>query len=171
MRVQYDGSTMKSKRLRGKALGLCLGACLCILGLVTFAHESFAQDSPIPSTSTGQLGISPEQPVAPPQPIIIRTPAPAANGSNANAGTRSGQAAGQNVTAPVAAVPVPPAAEMPPIPDPDPNNPVEVQSASLLKMAYELKSEVDKTTKDTLSVTVVRRASDIEQLARKMRSK
>jgi hypothetical protein len=61
--------------------------------------------------------------------------------------------------------------EMPPIPAPDPNNPVAVQSANLLKMAYDLKSEVDKTTKDTLSVTVVRRAAEIEQLARKMRAK
>jgi hypothetical protein len=169
MRVQYNGSTMKSKRLRGKSPGLCLGACLFILCLMAFAHESFAQDSPIPSTSTGQLGISPEQPVAPPQPIIIRTPAPAATGGQ-SASPRA-RAGGQNVTAPVATAAVPVAAEMPPIPDPDPNNPVEVQTASLLKMAYELKSEVDKTTKDTLSVTVVRRASDIEQLARKMRSK
>ena len=61
--------------------------------------------------------------------------------------------------------------EMPAIPDPDPNNPVAVQSTNLLKLAYNLKSEVDKTTKDTLSVTVVRQAAEIELLARKMRTK
>jgi len=44
------------------------------------------------------------------------------------------------------------------------------QCAELLKMATALKSEVDKTTKDTLSVAVVRKAGEIEQLAHKVRS-
>ena len=44
------------------------------------------------------------------------------------------------------------------------------ECADLLKMALDLKAEVDKTTKDTLSVTVVRKASEIEQLARKVRT-
>jgi hypothetical protein len=39
------------------------------------------------------------------------------------------------------------------------------QSASLLKLATDLKAEVDKTTKDTLSITVVRKADEIEKLA------
>jgi len=43
------------------------------------------------------------------------------------------------------------------------------QAAALLKMATALKTEVDKTTKDTLSVTVVRKAGEIEQLAHKVR--
>ena len=47
--------------------------------------------------------------------------------------------------------------------------PVAAQCASLLKMATDLKAEVDKTTKDQLSVTVVRRAGEIEQLARTVR--
>jgi hypothetical protein len=41
--------------------------------------------------------------------------------------------------------------------------------AALLKLATDLKAEVDKTTKDELSVTVVRKAGEIEQLARKVR--
>jgi hypothetical protein len=41
--------------------------------------------------------------------------------------------------------------------------------AKLLELATGLKSEVDKSTKDTLSVTVIRKAGEIEQLARKMR--
>lgn len=153
MRVQYDGSTMKAKQLRGMLPLLCLLAGFCALTLAAhlLEHKAFAQDSPLPSTSTGQLGISPEEPVAPPQPIFIRTPAPSATGS------------------PQAGAPA--KVEMPAIPDPDPNNPVAVQSANLLKLAYNLKSEVDKTTKDTLSVTVVRRAAEIEQMARKMRTK
>ena len=43
------------------------------------------------------------------------------------------------------------------------------EAADLLKMATALKTEVDKTTKDTLSVTVVRKAGEIEQLAHKVR--
>jgi hypothetical protein len=43
--------------------------------------------------------------------------------------------------------------------------------ASLLKLATDLKAEVDKTTKEELSVSVVRKADEIEQLARKVRKK
>jgi hypothetical protein len=44
------------------------------------------------------------------------------------------------------------------------------EAADLLEMATALKAEVDKSTKDTLSVTVVRRAGEIEQLAHKART-
>lgn len=44
------------------------------------------------------------------------------------------------------------------------------ECADLLKMATDLKSEVDKTTKDELSIAVVRKAGQIEQYARKLRS-
>ena len=44
------------------------------------------------------------------------------------------------------------------------------ECARLLKMAAALKTEVDKTNKDTLSVTVVREAGEIEQLAHKVRA-
>ncbi len=46
---------------------------------------------------------------------------------------------------------------------------VAKQCADLLKMATELKSAVDKSSADTLSVTVVRKAGEIEQLAHKVR--
>ncbi len=39
------------------------------------------------------------------------------------------------------------------------------ESASLLKLATDLKAEVDKTTKDTLSLNVIRKADEIEKLA------
>jgi hypothetical protein len=45
------------------------------------------------------------------------------------------------------------------------------QASSLLKMATDLKTEVYKTPKDTLSVAVIRKAGEIEQLARTLRSK
>jgi hypothetical protein len=41
--------------------------------------------------------------------------------------------------------------------------------ANLLKLATDLKVEVDKTTKDELSIAVVRKAGEIEQFARKVK--
>jgi len=52
----------------------------------------------------------------------------------------------------------------------DANEPqVARECADLLKMAADLKAAVEKTNKDTLSVTVVRKADEIEQYARKVR--
>ncbi len=47
---------------------------------------------------------------------------------------------------------------------------VAKECADLLQMATALKSEVDKSTKDMLSVSVVRKADQIEQLAHKVRA-
>lgn len=44
-------------------------------------------------------------------------------------------------------------------------------STKLLKLATELKNEVDKTTKDTLSLDVIRKADEIERLARSVKEK
>ncbi len=44
-------------------------------------------------------------------------------------------------------------------------------SARLLKLANDLKVEVDKTTKDTLSLGVIRKADEIERLARDVKEK
>ncbi len=44
-------------------------------------------------------------------------------------------------------------------------------TAGLLKLANNLKTEVDKSTPDTLSVSVIRQAGEIEKLAHKMRTK
>ncbi len=44
-------------------------------------------------------------------------------------------------------------------------------SAKLLKLATDLKSEVDKTTKDTLSLNVIRKADEIERLAHSVKEK
>jgi hypothetical protein len=43
-------------------------------------------------------------------------------------------------------------------------------SAKLLKLATDLKTEVDKSDKDTLSITVIRKAGEIEKLARSARN-
>ena len=44
-------------------------------------------------------------------------------------------------------------------------------SAELVKLAVELKAEVDKSTKDTLSLTVIRKADEIERAARSMKDR
>jgi hypothetical protein len=44
-------------------------------------------------------------------------------------------------------------------------------SAKLLKLATDLKGEVDKTTKDTLSLNVIRKADEIEKLAHSVKEK
>jgi hypothetical protein len=44
-------------------------------------------------------------------------------------------------------------------------------SAKLLKLATDLKAEVDKTTKDTLSLSVIRKAEEIEKLAHDVKEK
>lgn len=44
-------------------------------------------------------------------------------------------------------------------------------SARLLKLAAELKAEVDKSTKDTLSLNVIRKADEIERLAHGVKEK
>jgi hypothetical protein len=45
------------------------------------------------------------------------------------------------------------------------------ESALLLKLATDLKTEVDKTDKDTLSLSVIRKADVIEKLARDVKEK
>jgi len=45
------------------------------------------------------------------------------------------------------------------------------ESARLLKLATDLKIEVDKTSKDTLSINVIRKADEIEKLARDVKEK
>jgi hypothetical protein len=53
----------------------------------------------------------------------------------------------------------------------EPRNQLAGDSARLLKLAAELKAEVDKTNKDVLSVTVIRKADEIEKLTRAMKEK
>jgi hypothetical protein len=48
---------------------------------------------------------------------------------------------------------------------------IAADSAELLRLATELKAEVDKTNTDTLSIPVVRKAGEIEKLARSVKQK
>ncbi|MGH9607544.1 MAG: hypothetical protein ACRD3N_17780 [Terracidiphilus sp.] len=65
----------------------------------------------------------------------------------------------------------PPAPELPPpgAANGAASNTVSNECSGLLNMATSLKAEVDKTTKDELSVAVVREAGQIEVMAHKMR--
>ncbi len=81
----------------------------------------------------------------------------------------------QNVaSAPTSATSAPATSQQAPLPAAGPDDARKQQIASdcadLLKMATALKSEVDKSTKDVLSVGVVRKAGEIEQLAHKVRT-
>ncbi len=96
---------------------------------------------------------------------LIRThaqqsfPLPAINPPGANA---SSSPPSPGTTAPTAQ-PVAPVAQTD-------ETEVAKQCADILKMATELKAEVDKSRKDQLSVPVVRKAGEIEQLAHKVRT-
>jgi hypothetical protein len=48
---------------------------------------------------------------------------------------------------------------------------ISAESTKLLKLATELKNEVDKTNKDTLSIGVIRKADEIEKLAHSVKEK
>jgi hypothetical protein len=48
---------------------------------------------------------------------------------------------------------------------------ISEDSTKLLTMAIALKAEVDKTTKDTLSLNVIRKAEEIEKLAHSVKEK
>lgn len=48
-------------------------------------------------------------------------------------------------------------------------NAMAADTAKLLQLANELKSEMDKSSKDMLSLSVVRKAAEIEKLAHKVR--
>ncbi len=48
---------------------------------------------------------------------------------------------------------------------------ISVDSTQLLAMAVDLKAEVDKTNKDTLSINVIRKADAIEKLAKSVKEK
>jgi len=45
------------------------------------------------------------------------------------------------------------------------------ETAKLLQMAADLKTEMDKTDKDTLSLSIIRKADQIEKLARDLKAR
>jgi uncharacterized protein involved in type VI secretion and phage assembly len=70
------------------------------------------------------------------------------------------------------ATPSPPTGGLnPDAPNAEHREQIAADSARLVKLATELKTEVDKSNKDTLSVSVIRKAEEIEKLAHSVKEK
>jgi hypothetical protein len=129
-----------SRQLLVGALGVC-----ALLALAAFAGNparSGAQSAPAQQT----------------------TPAPAPQ----NATAAPAPSATQPASAAAATLPRPPYPGM--TPEEKREQQVAQECAQLLKLATDLKAQVDKTRKDELSVTVVRKATELEQMAHKLRN-
>ena len=59
--------------------------------------------------------------------------------------------------------------QKPPAPQTPKQKQLADDTAKLLQLANELKAEMDKSTKDTLSVSVMKKAEQVEKLAHKVR--
>jgi outer membrane biosynthesis protein TonB len=111
----------------------------------------------------------PTTPPPPPEPATAVPSPPSANAKPKQAAKPEAPKLESVTTEPesvatAAPRPTPPAKPL------DPNQKaVADASANLLELANSLKQEVDKTSADTLSVAVIRKAGEIEQLARKIR--
>lgn len=175
---------MRAQRTRKVRLLRIRTSRLCFLAIVASAavalwptmHAAFAQEQDATQQTVTDYVMDASQPPAKkPQPPAPK-PEPSANtANNSSSANNKAPGVGDGTPAPVANAATSTAAPLAPVVPPlhpvDPNNPLAVQTANLLKMANNLKTEVDKTTADTLSVTVVREAGEIEQVARKMRSR
>ena len=148
MRAYRTGRTKKALRLRNRALWACLLTGLLMVAVaarpglrVSFARPAWAQAEMLQNRAAAEEAKKAE----------------AKNASAANA------------QAPVAEQPAKQEAKAS-FADPKQQQ-IADDSANLLKLAHSLKAEVDKTTPDTLSVSVIRQADEIEKLAHKMRAK
>ena len=177
MRAHRIGRSNNARRLRTRALWLGLLAGLFSIVAISGAggSECFGQSTQPPDEVIPERPYPEQVNPAPPN-AVFEIPATESSSDQANA---------------PAPAPIKPANEDPsggasvqaPAPEQqtkqesldaitDPNKKqVANDTANLLKLANRLKAEVDKTSQDTLSVTVVREAGEIEKLAHKMRTK
>ncbi len=79
------------------------------------------------------------------------------------------QPAQQSVIQAPNAAAVPVGSRMPLNPQTPQQKQLAADTAKLLQLANELKAEMDKSTKDTLSLSVVKKAEQVEKLAHKVR--
>lgn len=143
MEERRVGTKRKVRLMRARALWVCV-----LAGLLALAAASRPGARTVFAQSTGQPGGVP-QTAAPPAADN------AASGTNVPAAAPD-QAAKREVDDASA--------------DPRKKR-IADDTASLMKLANALKAEMDKTTPDTMSVSVIRQAEEIEKLAHKMRSK
>ena len=158
MSVQRFGAVTRAQRSR--AVGICSLAGLFLVALSAGAGARARQaQTEEPVTTEEPAGAVPSQEPAtavpsPPSAMSKPKPAPKPEAQQPESAT-----AVRPEAAPLAA------------PLDDSQKAVADASANLLELANSLKREVDKTSADTLSVAVVRKAAEIEQLARKMRTR
>ncbi len=114
------------------------------------------QDSNAPAVQQDQNAAALQSSSAPAQPAAVETSAP--------------QAPTENQAAPSTAAKPP----RPPYPGLTPEEKskqqVAQECANLLQLATDLKTQVEKTRKDELSLVVVRKATELEQMAHKVRN-
>ncbi|MGB6826468.1 MAG: hypothetical protein WBE41_00395 [Terracidiphilus sp.] len=154
-----------SNRLPAGMLEIC-----AFLALTSFAGS--------PTPSRAQSTPTQQAPPAPAQPATQETtPAPTQPTSDAQSSSVPAQQDANSAPTPpaaqppTAATPAEPRAPYPGItPEDKSKQQVAQECADLLKLATDLKAQVDKATKDELSVTVVRKATELEQMAHKVRS-
>lgn len=169
MAAQVNRLRFISRRLPARTLGMC-----ALLALAAFAcSRSIAQSAPPRQTPPAQ----PETQQATPAAVQ-----PATDAQSSSAASASPAPAQKDATAPPAqqaSSPAPTTGAVadqarPPYPGmtPEEKRKAEVaqECADLLKLATDLKAQVDKARKDELSVTVVRKAYELEQMAHKVRS-
>jgi hypothetical protein len=124
-------------------------------------------DDPPPVLPTDPPGWKPDVPSthapAAQTPATKATPAPSAQTAPAPVKSSDAPRPAEAVAAEAAT----PAAI--PLPTDPRQRQVAIECADLLQMATDLKGAVDKSTKDELSIEVVRKAGEIEQYARKVR--
>ena len=130
------------------SLGLAM-APLAFAG--TSAIEAGAQQAATPTVAT------PPDRNATPQPAPKASPA---QGSNQASGVKDQAAKDQDAKK-----------QDPEAANAERKKQINADSAKLLKLATELKAEVDKTNKDTLSLGVIRKADEIEKLAHSVKEK
>ena len=159
-RVISIGSTKKARLMPNGALWLCSLGCIFTLALVVCVglRQGSAQSSQPQAGGTPDLFGTATQQLAEPQPQTQAQPSALPQmqtTAQTPAQTLEQQAKAETADA-----------------GSDPKKKeIADDTANLLKLANTLKAEMDKTSPDTLSVTVIRKAGEIEQLAHKMRTR
>jgi hypothetical protein len=163
MAVDRIGARVPAGRLLPRPAMLCAVAVatLILAAGAALRHVNAQTETPAPAAAPQS------DPTAATSPATDENP-PSADENTSPAAAAPVTAPEENppaAAAPVAA-PTKPAASTP---EEQRKQEVATECSDLLKMATDLKTAVDKTTKDELSVTVVRKASEIEQFAHKVR--
>lgn len=125
-------------------------------------------NDPPPVLPTDPPGWKPE-PSSTDVPAPILAPAPASKSAPVPS-AQTAPASSSDAPKPADAIALPVKPAIVPLPTDPRQRRVAVECADLLQMATDLKAAVDKSTKDELSIDVVRKANEIEQYARKVRA-